>query len=869
MSAAMPPGYAAFLAAKVVAAPDQGVPVDPGAPHPMLKPHQADIVRWVVRKGRAAVFASFGLGKTVMALEATRLLREAEGPQARALIALPLGVRQEFMRDAAMLGQTVRFVRRSAEVEGPGTYLTNYESVRDGKLDPALFSVVSLDEAAVLRGFGGSKTFRELMRLFAVTKHRIVATATPSPNEYIELLAYAAFLGVMDVGEAKTRFFKRDSSNADRLTLHPHKVQEFWEWVSSWAVFLTTPADLGHDAAGYDLPPVEVHWHEVASDHAQAGVDRDGQVRMFRDASIGVSDAASEKRGSLPARIAAMQALRAIDPGAHRVIWHDLEDERRAIETAAPGVVSVYGSQDLDDRERAIIAFSDGEVAELAAKPSVAGTGCNFQRHCAWAIFLGVGFKFHDFIQAFHRIVRFGQQRPVRIDIIHTEAERGVRAALEAKWARHVAMVAEMRRLVREFGLARPAASDTLRRSMVETREEACGERWRMVNADCVPETARLAPDSIDMMLTSIPFATQYEYTPTFNDFGHTDDNDHFWAQMDFLSPGLLRALRPGRVLAVHVKDRIVPGGLTGLGFQTLHPFHAEAIYHYRRHGFAFLGMKTITTDVVRENNQTYRLGWSEQCKDGTRMGCGVPEYLLLFRRPPSDPSSGYADVPVVKDKPLCADDGAAKPFDKRANWRRPVPGTGYSRAAWQLDAHGYSRSSGDRLLTAEELRQWPHDQLYKWWHARSLSGAVYDYREHLAISERLDEAERLPATFMLWPPHSPHDDVWTDVARMRTLNGEQQAGGREMHLCPLQFDIVDRAITQFTMPGETVLDPFAGIGTVPLRAVALGRRGVGFELSPRYWRDAVAYLRAEEDRAATPTLFGLLDATMPAAAAE
>lgn len=859
-SAALLKRYEAFLAAKVVQHEDAGIEVRETSLHPLLKPHQRDIARWAAQKGRAAIFASFGLGKTILQLEIARLILEHEAEGSRALIVLPLGVRQEFIRDAALLGMAPRFIRRSAEVEGGGIYLTNYESVRDGKVDPALFTLVSLDEAAVLRGFGGTKTFRELMRQFGAAKYRIVATATPSPNEYIELLAYAAFLGVMEVSEAKTRFFKRDSTNADKLTLHPHKEREFWEWVSTWAVFITTPADLGHDAAGYVLPPVEVHWHEVPTDHAAAGEERDGQMRLLRNAALGVSEASDEKRESLPARIAKMMELRALDPAAHRILWHDLEAERAAIEAAIPGVVSAYGSQDLDERERSIIAFSDGEVPELAVKPSIAGTGCNFQRHCSWAIFLGIGFKFHDIIQAFHRIVRFGQTQPVRIDFIYTEAERDVRRALEAKWQRHNELVAQMRGIVAQYGLAGDVAREALRRSMAGPRQEAFGEGWRLVNNDTVLETARMEANSVGLIVTSIPFATQYEYTPTFNDFGHTDDNDHFWRQMDFLSPSLLRVLQPGRVMAVHVKDRIVPGGLTGLGFQTLHPFHAEAIFHYQRHGFAFLGMKTITTDVVRENNQTYRLGWSEQCKDGSRMGCGVPEYLLLFRKPPSDPSTGYADVPVVKEKPLCADNGEPAPFDKKANWKKPVPGTGYSRAKWQLDAHGYSRTGGDRLLSGDELRAMPHEQLYKWWEARSTApDYVYDYQEHLLLSERLDEMERLPSTFMLWPPHSTHPDVWTDITRMRTLNADQVMAGREQHLCPLQLDIVDRVIAQFSMPGEVVFDPFAGIGTVPVRALKAGRRGLGNELSPRYWADGVTYCRAEEARKAIPTLFALM----------
>ena len=853
--------YQRFLEAKVSFSRDCGKDIQPEAVNPWMKPHAAALTTWACRKGRAAIFASFGLHKTSIQLEIARLMIE---PGERALIVAPLGVRQEFRKDAEKLGIPIAFVKRSDEVTAPGVYVTNYESCRDGKLDPALFSCVSLDEAAVLRGFGGSKTFREFMRIFEGTKYRFVATATPSPNEYIELLAYAAFLGVMDVGQAKTRFFKRDSSNADRLTIHPHKEREFWHWVASWAIFLVTPSDLGFDDSGYVLPPVEIHWHEVPSDHSAAGQDRDGQRRMFRNAAIGVSDAAREKRSSMDARMAKLMELRAIDPAAHRVLWHDLEDERRAIEAAIPSVVSVYGSLDMEARETALIDFSDGKIQELAGKPSVTGAGCNFQRHCWWEIFLGIGFKFHDFIQACHRVQRFGQQHPVRIDLIYTEAERDIRRDLEAKWSRHNEMVGRMRAIVREHGLTQIAFAQVLQRSMGVPRQEASGTGWRLINNDCVIETAAMAENSVDLIITSIPFATQYEYTPTFNDFGHTDDNAHFWQQMDFLSAELLRILKPGRNCCIHVKDRIIPGGLTGLGFQTLSPFHAEAIFHYQKHGFAFLGMKTITTDVVRENNQTYRLGWSEQCKDGSRMGCGVPEYLILLRKPPTDCTSGYADDPVVKDKPLCLTaDGVAAPFDKNTNWRKPVAGTGYSRAKWQLDAHGYVRSSGDRLLCAEELRSLPHEQMFKWWQARSL-GRVYDYQEHLTVCEQLDHLERLPATFMLFPPHSVHPDVWTDVARMRTLNGEQVAKGREVHLCPLQFDIVDRLVTQLSMPGEVVFDPFAGIGTVPLRAVKLGRVGLGTELSADYWRDAVTYCRAEEEKAATPSLFDILDAANP-----
>jgi hypothetical protein len=280
---------------------------------------------------------------------------------------------------------------------------------------------------------------------------------------------------------------------------------------------------------------------------------------MFRNSAIGVTNAAREKRDSLDARIAKMLELRAEDPAAHRLLWHDLEAEREAIQRAIPGAVSVWGNQDLDERERRVIAFSDGEIQELASKPVLLGSGCNFQRHCSWAIFLGIGFKFNDFIQAIHRIHRFLQPNRVRIDLIYTEAEREIRRALEAKWARHREQSQIMAGIIREYGLAEEAIHRALARSIGVERQEQHGKRWSAVKNDCVIETRTMAEASVHLILTSIPFATQYEYTPSYNDFGHTDDNAHFWQQMDYLTPELLRVLQPGRVCAIHVKDRIVP----------------------------------------------------------------------------------------------------------------------------------------------------------------------------------------------------------------------------------------------------------------------------------------------------------------------
>ena len=857
--------YMDFLKSKVRMAQQDGITLKADSINPRLKPHQAAMVDWLVSGGRRACFASFGLGKSVVQLEALRIILESEG--GRALIVCPLGVRQEFVRDAKnILGWTVlpKFIRRIEEAEETGIYITNYETVRDGKLDPAEFIAVTLDEAAILRGFGGSKTFREFMLLCTgdggptgrsrgdgkVVKYRFVATATPSPNEYIELLAYADFLGVMDVSQAKTRFFKRDSTKADKLTLHSHKEEEFWLWVASWALFVQKPSDLGFSDEGYALPDLEIKWHQVASDYTDAGYETNGQKKLLRDAAIGVQDAAAEKRSSMGIRIGKVLDLlkshHASESGDlvsaagwQSIVWCDLNPEQDLLESrlkaAGISASSIRGSDELDGREATLNQWLARETSVFLSKPSMYGAGVNLQQ-CHHMVFAGIGFKFADVIQAVHRIHRFLQREKCNVEFIFTEAEYAVKKTLERKWKQHTIMINKMTEIIQKFGLSQAAMAQHLTRKMgVDEPLAVEGERFRLVNDDTVKQTAKLEEDSIDLVVTSIPFSTQYEYSPNYADFGHSEGNDEFFGQMDYLTPELFRALKPGRLACIHVKDRIVPGGMTGLGFQTVYPFHARTMDHFMKHGFAYMGMKTIVTDVVRENNQTYRLGWTEQCKDGSKMGVGMPEYLLIFRKPPTDTANSYADEPVVKSK------------------------REYSRSRWQIDAHGFTRSSGDRPLTCEDLKGATHADIFQLFKQHSLE-TVYNFEHHVKFGEEIDKMKMLPVTFMLLQPQSWSDEVWTDVTRMRTLNGSQWSKGKEMHLCPMQFDIADRCIEQFSQKGEIVFDPFSGLGTVPQRAVLKGRRGLGFELNPGYFLDSVSYLQAAEAEVSTPSLFDLVE---------
>lgn len=847
--------YIQFLRSKIKMAASDGFEIDLSEINPLLKQHQRDIVRWAVHGGNRAIFAAFGLGKSVMQIEVLRIIAARTG--GRVLVCLPLGVRQEFRRDGMLAGDqwandalemgldiddvreqfgvAFKFVRSADDFEdGQQFYLTNYESIRDGKLDPGLFVAASLDEASVLRSYG-SKTYQEFLPLFNGVKYKFVATATPSPNRYKELIHYAGFLGIMDTGQALTRFFKRDSTQANNLTLYPHKEKEFWLWLHSWAIFIQRPSDLGYSDAGYDLPPLSVTYHEVSTDHATAGTEPDGQCLLFRDAALGLRAAAAEKRDSLPERIGAMMRIIESDPESHYLIWHDLEAERHAIQKALPEAVAVYGTLDLDVREQAVIDFSDGKFKYLSTKPEISGSGCNFQRHCHKAIFLGIGYKFNDFVQSIHRIYRFLQSEQVEIHIIHSEAEREILRALQTKWDQHNRMVTNMSHIIKEHGLNSLSMNDILSRTIGVERIEVSGDRFTVANNDCVIEARRQPENNVDLIVTSIPFANHYEYTPSYNDFGHTENNDHFWAQMDYLTPELLRILRPGRLYCCHVKDRILFGNVTGAGAPTVSPFHAEAIFHSKKHGFDFIGMITVVTDVVRENNQTYRLGWSEQCKDGTKMGVGSPEYVLLFRKPQTDRTRGYADLPVTKSK------------------------QDYTRAHWQVDAHAFWRSSGNRQITTEELSHMGPDKLAKAFTDYSLQN-VYDYDYHIKIGEGLEAKGSLPSSFMSLAPGSHADHVWHDVNRMLTLNGSQAARNVEMHVCPLQFDIVDRLIERYSNKDELVYDPFCGLGTVPYRAILKGRRGQGSELNTGYFFDSLTYLKAAEREHRMPDLFSAIN---------
>lgn len=844
--------YQAFIAAKAVVAPTRGFLVDDAEISPILKLHQRRIVQWALAGGQRAIFATYGLGKTIQQLEIMRLiLAKVGGP---VLIVMPLGIRAEFMRDAKLLGLEPKFIRRPEQMEAgdSGLYLTNYESIRDGRLDPGLFVAASLDEASVLRSFG-SLTYQTFLPKFASVRYRFVATATPSPNRLKELIHYSAFLGIMDSGACLTKFFKRDSTKANNLTLYPQHADAFWHWVHTWGVFLQRPSDIGGDDTGYDLPELRILYHKVLTDHGNAGTDRSGQTLMFKDAAMGLKDASHEKRDSLDRRIEqVMEIVRSLRTGKpnkdldapaadgladQMVIWCDLNDEQdeveRRLKSEGISVSSMRGSQSIEEREDFIENWLSRQTSVFLSKPVLYGAGVNLQQ-CHTMIFCGVNYKAQDMMQSVHRIHRFLQEHPCDVHVIYSEAEQEILKTVMAKQQQHQDMVDQMSELIKKHGLGAADMAELLKRSMGVQRAEIKGKLYTIANNDCVQEARTMPADSVDLLVTSIPFSNHYEYTNCLEDMGHTDNNDHFWAQMGFLSKELLRIIKPGRLACIHVKDRILFGNATGAGVPTVSPFHCETISHFRQAGFDYMGMITIVTDVVAENNQTYRLGWSENSKDGTKMGVGSPEYVCLFRRPQSDRAKGYADIPVAKSKET------------------------YSRSRWQVDAHAFWRSSGNRMPTPDDLAKLPPGKLATLFTSQSLQ-RVYDYEAHVMIGEALDARGALPSSFMSLAPGSHHPDVWHDVNRMGTLNTSQSRRNQEAHVCPLQFDIIDRLIVRYSNAGELVYDPFLGLGSTVVRAIKAGRRGHGSELSAQYFSDAAIYCDAAEREYGMPTLFDAL----------
>lgn len=829
--------YKHFLEKKIVIAKDYGTDISESSLNIKLLEHQKDIVKWSISGGRRAIFASFGLGKTMMQLElAVQVSKITNKPF---LIVMPLGVVGEFKDDLEFLypEKQIKYIKESDSISDVDTniiYVTNYERIRKGDVKADLFGGVSFDEASILRNLK-TETTNYVLKHFSNVNYRFVATATPTPNDFIEILNYADYLGVIDRGHALTRFFQRDSTKAGHLTLYPNKKEEFWKWVSTWAVFINKPSDLGYDDTGYLLP--KLNFHEVCVDNTDTGevYNKRGERVIFKDTTKSLIDVSREKSQSIDLRVKKAFEIVNEKPKDNWILWHHLEAERAELNKTFKEfpIKSVFGSQTNDEKENLLIDFKHGKYQILSTKPKIAGSGCNFQHNCNNMVFVGIDYKFNDFIQSIHRCYRFKQNKEVNVYAIFTNNEYEVLKTLKEKWRKHIELQTEMINLVREYGLNTDKIKSDMKRQIFKNRRQSQIGGAKVFNEDTVTIHEEMESNSTDMILTSIPFGDHYEYSDNYNDMGHNHGNDEFFKQMDFLTPNLLRTLKPGKVAAIHVKDRIRYSYQNGTSFTTIDDFSGKTVAHFVKHGFYLMGKITVTTDVVRENNQTYRLGHSEQCKDATKMGVGLPEYILLFRKAPTHSDNAYADEPCKKEK------------------------IDYDLATWQLDAHAFWKSDGNRFLSSQEITQMDVDKICAYWKKFNLEN-VYNFQEHIKICNELDSAGKLSRLFMTLPNHSNSELVWTDINRMNTLNTNQSNRKKEKHICPLQLDIIERLVNRFTMKGDLVDDPFGGLFSTAYKCLEMGRNAISTELNPTYYDDGLFYLKAIEYKINVPTLFDI-----------
>jgi superfamily II DNA or RNA helicase len=425
--------YRQFLDAKRPRAHAQGLAKLPPL-LPALKPHQRDCVAFGLTQGRWACFLDTGLGKSLIELEWCR--HAAHATNGLALILTPLAVAGQMAREAERFGIPARVIREQAEA-APGVNICNYD--RLDRLNPAAFGAVALDESSILKSFTGATT-RALISAFAGTPFRMAATATPAPNDHMELGQHAEFLGVMSGVEMLSRFFINDTSTASQQwRLKRHAERSFWDWVSSWARMAETPADLEHDATDYILPPLRVHRHRAAGDvRAPAGA-------LFA-ADVSATTMYDVKRQTAGARAEMCAAL--VPAGEACVIWCDTDHEADALKVAIPEAIEVRGSMPAEKKEAALAAFSTGEARILITKPSIAGFGMNWQ-HCSTMIFAGRTFSYEAWYQAVRRCWRFGQARPVDCHLIVAEGEDQIGRVIERKAADHASMKRAMAEAMR------------------------------------------------------------------------------------------------------------------------------------------------------------------------------------------------------------------------------------------------------------------------------------------------------------------------------------------------------------------------------------------------------------------------------------
>lgn len=736
--------YDEFLESKRVAAPSSGFEVGNDEVSDALFDFQSDIVSWACRKGKAAIFADCGLGKTLMQLEWARLVVGRTG--GRVLVLAPLAVSGQTRDEGSKFGIPVTVCRSGGDVGGPGIYVTNYEMLH--KFDPSAFTGVVLDESSILKSFSG-KVCRQVIDAFAQTDYKLACTATPSPNDHMELGTHAEFLGVMTRPEMLAMFFVHDGGDTSKWRLKGHARAAFWDFVSTWAVMVSNPSDMGYAAGNFDLPELVEEVHVIES-----GVSSEG--RLFAVEAEGLLEQSRARKATIADRCAlAAGMVNASD--RPWIVWCDLNDESAELARLIPDAVEVRGSDPNERKEEAMTGFSDGTYRVIVTKPSICGFGMNWQ-HCADMCFAGLSHSYEQYYQAVRRCYRFGQESEVHVHIVTSDVEAGSVRSVMRKREDALEMRDEM---MARAGIVRDDITRTGRESSPYVEDVATGDGWTAMMGDCVTRMAELDDESVGFSIFSPPFASLYTYSNSDRDMGNCRGDGEFLEHFGYLVRELFRVTKPSRLVSFHCMN--LPTSKERDGYIGIRDFRGELIRAFQEEGFIYHSEVTIWKDPVTAMQRTKALGLlnRQKNKDSAMSRQGIPDYLVTMRKPGDNPD------PI-----------------SHTNDEFPI-------SQWQKIA-------------------------------------------------------------------SP---VWMDINPSRTLQHRAARDGEdERHICPLQLDVIERAVDLWSKPGDLVLSPFMGIGSEGYVSVRKGRRFVGIELKPSYWEVAVRNLEAAEQEASALTIDDFLE---------
>jgi len=644
-----PTEYAAFLEMKRTVTPSTGITVATSELNEMLYPFQQHLVQWSLAKGRAALFADCGLGKTGMALDwAHQVVRHTSQP---VLIVAPLAVSQQTVREGEKFGIPVHACRRQSDMQAE-INITNYEMLEH--FLPDQLGGLVLDESSILKGWDG--TYRQMLTAFAAEfPFRLACTATPAPNDLIELVNHAEFLGIMRGKEMIALFFTQDGNTTNKWKLKGHARDHFWQWLATWSVAVRRPSDLGYDDDGFILPPLTIHQTTVAAPAPP------GYLLPIEAQTL--SERLAARRSSIDERVAACADL-ANNSDEAWMIWCNLNAESEALVRAIPDAVEVRGSDSPEHKERALLGFCRGEIRVLVSKASIAGFGLNMQI-CHNTAFVGLSDSWEAWYQAIRRCWRFGQLHPVHAHVIVAETEGAVVANIQRKEKQAGEL---MDGLAKQLSTLHLQATGKDEMEYIETVER--GVHWTLHQGDCVDGMDALATDSVGLTVSSPPFPGMYAYTNSMRDMGNTRDMDEMLAQFRFLvgSNKLLRVTMPGRMACFHLMQSPIfknQAGYTGMA-----DFRGKVIALMQEEGWIYYGEVTIDKNAQLKAQRTKERGllFKTLATDSSHMRMAMADYLLYFRKPGDNPQPIRAGLSEKYDNP----DGWITQ-DEWIEWAAPV----------------------------------------------------------------------------------------------------------------------------------------------------------------------------------------------------